>query len=59
MRAREQFNSAHELRVHVHTHINQCPLCSRCFESLLVLSKHVNKAHGAALSEERKTMPVL
>ena len=50
----KQFNSARELRVHVHMHINQCSLCSRCFESLLVLSKHVNKAHGAALSEEKK-----
>ena len=50
----KQFDSACELRVHVHMHINQCPLCSRCFESLLVLSKHVNKAHGAALSEEKK-----
>ena len=50
----EQFANARELRVHVHTHINQCPLCSRCFESLLALSEHVNKAHGAALMEERK-----
>ena len=28
--------------------------CSRCFESLLVLSEHVNMVHGAALTEERK-----
>ena len=51
---KEQFDNARELRVHVHTHINQCPLCSRFFESLLALSEHVNKAHGAALREERK-----
>ena len=50
----EQFASAHDLRVHVATHINQCPLCSRTFESLLVPSDHVNTAHGAALAEEKK-----
>ena len=50
----KQCNNTRELRVHVQTHINQCPLCSRCFESLLALSKHVNKAHGAALNEEKK-----
>ena len=50
----EQFDNARLLRVHVTTHINQCPLCSRMFESLLVLANHVNTAHGAALTEDRK-----
>ena len=50
----EQFDNACLLRVHVATHINQCPLCSRTFESLLVLANHVNTAHGAALTKDRK-----
>ena len=39
----EQFDNTHLLRKHVSGHINQCPLCSRTFESLLVLVDHVNK----------------
>ena len=50
----EQFDNARILRKHVATHINQCPLCSRTFESLLVLANHVNNTHGAALTEEQK-----
>ena len=50
----EQFDNARILRKHVATHINQCPLCSRTFESLLVLANHVNNAHGKALTEEQK-----
>ena len=38
----EQFDNARLLRKHVTTHINQCPLCSRTFESLLVLANHAN-----------------
>ena len=45
----EQFDNARLLRKHVASHINQCPLCSRTFESLLVLANHVNKEHGKAL----------
>ena len=50
----EQFDNTHLLRKHIAGHINQCPLCSRMFESLLVLANHVNKEHGKALEEERK-----
>ena len=53
----EQFDNARLLRKHIATHINQCPLCSRMFESLLVLANHVNKEHGKALKEEE--VPVL
>ena len=54
----EQFDNAHLLRKHVSGHINQCPLCSRTFESLLVLADHVNKQHGKALDEKRKKCPL-
>ena len=50
----EQFSDARHLKIHVPTHLNQCPLCSRTFGSLLELSNHVNNAHGAALAEDRK-----
>ena len=50
----KQFDNARLLRKHVATHINQCPLCSRTFKSLLVLANHVNNAHSAALTEEQK-----
>ena len=50
----EQFDNAHLLRKHVATHINQCPLCSRTFESLLVLANHANNCHGKALTEDLK-----
>ena len=39
------------------SHINQCPLCSRAFESLLVLSDHVNKEHVDALQRDQKKCP--
>ena len=42
---------------HVNDHINQCPLCSRAFESLLVLSNHVNTEHADALQGDRKKCP--
>ena len=54
----EQFDNAHLLRKHVSGHINQCPLCSRLFECLLVLADHVNKEHGKALKEDRKKCPL-
>ena len=50
----KQFDNAHLLRKHVTTHINQCPLCSRTFESLLVLVNHANNSHGKALTEDLK-----
>ena len=50
----KQFDNARLLRKHVATHINQCPLCSRTFESLLVLANHVNNSHGKALKEDLK-----
>ena len=46
-----------DLRKHVNTHINQCPICSRTFESLLVLSDHVNNEHVEALQGNRKKCP--
>ena len=54
----EQFDNARLLRKHVSGHINQCPLCSRMFESLLVLADHVNKEHGKALKEDKKKCPL-
>ena len=54
----EQFDNARLLRKHVSGHINQCPLCSRMFESLLVLADHVNKEHGQALEEDKKKCPL-
>ena len=53
----EQFDNAHLLRKHIKSHINQCPLCSRVFESLLVLSDHVNKEHADALQRDQKKCP--
>ena len=53
----EQFDNARNLRKHIKSHINQCPLCSRAFESLLVLSNHVNKEHADALQRDQKKCP--
>ena len=54
----EMFDNTRDLRKHiVTTHINQCPLCSRAFESLLVLSNHVNSEHVDALQGDRKKCP--
>ena len=53
----KQFDNAHLLKKHISGHINQCPLCSRVFESLLVLADHVNKEHGKALEEDKKKCP--
>ena len=50
----KQFDNARLLRKHISGHINQCPLSSRAFESLLVLADHVNKEHGQALEEDKK-----
>ena len=50
----ELFDNTRNLRKHVRTHINQCPICSRAFESLLVLSNHVNSAHLDALQGDHK-----
>ena len=54
----EQFDNARLLRKHISGHINQCPLCSRAFESLLVLVDHVNKEHAQALDEDKKKCPL-
>ena len=54
----EQFDNARLLRKHISGHINQCPLCFRVFESLLVLADHVNKEHGQALEEDKKKCPL-
>ena len=53
----EQFDNARSLRKHIKSHINQCPLCSRVFESLFVLSNHVNKEHVDALQGDQKKCP--
>ena len=53
----EQFDNSRSLRKQVKTHINQCLICSRAFESLLVLSNHVNKEHGDALEGDQKKCP--
>ena len=53
----EQFDNTRLLRKHIKSHINQCPLCSRAFESLLVLSDHVNKEHVDALQGDQKKCP--
>ena len=53
----EQFDNARQLRKHIKSHINQCPFCSRAFESLLVLSDHVNKEHADALQRDQKKCP--
>ena len=53
----EQFDNARSLRKHVKSHINQCPLCSRAFESLLVLSNLVNNEHMDALQGDHKKCP--
>ena len=53
----ELFDNTRDLRKHVRTHINQCPLCSRVFESLLVLSNHVNSEHLDALQGDHKNCP--
>ena len=53
----EQFDNARSLRKHIKSHINQCPHCSRAFESLLVLSNHVNKEHVDALQGDQKKCP--
>ena len=53
----EQIDNSHSLRKHIKSHINQCPICSRAFESLLVLSNHVNKDHADALEKDQKKCP--
>ena len=53
----KQFDNSRSLRKHIKNHINQCPLCSRAFESLLVLSNHVNKEHADALEKDQKKCP--
>ena len=53
----EIFDNTCDLRKHVRTHINQCPICSRAFESLLVLSNHVNSDHLDALQGDHKKCP--
>ena len=53
----EQLDNARLLRKHIKSHINQCPLCSRAFESLLVLSNHVNNDHVDALQGHQKKCP--
>ena len=55
----EQFDNARLLRNNVATHINQCPLCSRTFESLLVLVNHVNTAHGKSSERGPEEVPAL
>ena len=53
----EQFDNSRSLRKHIKSHINQCPICSRAFESLLVLSNHMNKEHADALEKDQKKCP--
>ena len=53
----ELFDNTRDLRKHVRTHINQCPICSRAFESLLVLLNHVNSDHLDALQGDHKKCP--
>ena len=53
----EPFDNAPSIRKHIKSHINQYPLCSRAFESLLVLSDHVIKEHVDALQRDQKKCP--
>ena len=54
----EQFDNSRSLRKHIKSHINQSPICSRAFESLLVLSNHVKKDHADVLEKDQKKCPL-